>query len=211
MNPRQTSCEFALLLLLCEALRLSSTAQASPVHRLSIGSIQSERSSHLTGAPVLAMSRRTTLGALSAGMLNSRASMGPERVASQGALGGVAGPRANRKSMLPSSMPAGPVSTASLGSGLMDVRRSSAYNSNKPAGPKADPRPLGDKTFQGNCIRTIITYLSTHSYTASVSPKTLASPTGKDFAMIVQVCRKHEWTLGSAGLGWNALLCGCTS
>lgn len=68
---------------------------------------------------------------------------------------------------------------------LPDPRRSSAY-APKPAGPKTDPRPLSDKNFLNNCIRTVITYLSTHGYPAAVAPKTLASPTAKDFTLIIQ-------------------------
>jgi hypothetical protein len=54
------------------------------------------------------------------------------------------------------------------------------------APPQTDPRPLGDKNFLNGCIRTVITYLSTHGYPYAVSPKVLTSPTGKDFAQIVQ-------------------------
>jgi len=35
-------------------------------------------------------------------------------------------------------------------------------------------------------MRTVITYLSSHGYPAAISPKTLASPTAKDFTLIVQ-------------------------
>lgn len=71
-----------------------------------------------------------------------------------------------------------------LGPGAIDPRRSSAFG--RPAGPKQDPRPLNDKNFLNDCIRTVISYLSTHGFPAAVSPKTLASPTAKDFAIIVQ-------------------------
>jgi kinetochore protein NDC80 len=71
--------------------------------------------------------------------------------------------------------------------GGIDTRRSSAYNNGgKANGPKNDPRPITDKAFVNNCIRTVITYLSTHGYPAAVAPKTLASPTAKDFTMVVQ-------------------------
>jgi len=75
----------------------------------------------------------------------------------------------------------------SVGIAGIDTRRSSAYNNGgKANGPKNDPRPITDKAFINNCIRTVITYLSTHGYPAAVAPKTLASPTAKDFTMIVQ-------------------------
>ena len=64
-------------------------------------------------------------------------------------------------------------------------RRSSAYGG-KPSGPKQDPRPLNDKNFLSNCIRTVITYLSVNAYPAAISPKTLASPTAKEFTQVIQ-------------------------
>lgn len=73
----------------------------------------------------------------------------------------------------------------SVAPGTMLDRRSSAFGKGG-AGLKADPRPLGDKNFLNACIRTVITYLSTHGYPYAVSPKILTSPTGKDFAQIVQ-------------------------
>jgi kinetochore protein NDC80 len=132
------------------------------------------------------MSRRQTLGVLSPGALNARSgsAAAPSRVAASKEGGG-----AGRKSMAPSAMPGGGPAGAGERSGIQgaasDPRRSSAYLSSKPAGPKQDPRPLGDKNFLNNCIRTVITYLSAHGFPAAVSPKTLASPTGKDFALIM--------------------------
>ncbi len=72
------------------------------------------------------------------------------------------------------------------GAGLgIDPRRSSAFGGTKPSGPKQDPRPLTSKDYQAACIRTVISYLSTHNFPAAVSPKMLASPTGKDFCTII--------------------------
>ncbi len=79
------------------------------------------------------------------------------------------------------------------------ARRSSAHATKAGAGfstagaggPKADPRPLSDRGFQANCTRTIITYLSTHNYPHAVSPKTLASPTAKDFTLIIQFLQQQ--------------------
>lgn len=121
------------------------------------------------------MSRRQTLGTLSPGQLNSRASLAPGagRVATKD---GAA--TKGRKSVLPT------VERPTAATLAVD-RRSSAFGG-KPSGPKQDPRPLSDKNFLNNCIRTVITYLSTHNYPAAVSPKTLASPTAKDFTLMIQ-------------------------
>ncbi|RMZ54779.1 hypothetical protein APUTEX25_000296 [Auxenochlorella protothecoides] len=64
-------------------------------------------------------------------------------------------------------------------------RRSSAYTTTKASGLKSDPRPVGDKQYQANCARTIITYLATHNYEYQINPKVLASPTTKDFTNIM--------------------------
>lgn len=139
--------------------------------------------------------RRQTLGNISPGQLNNRGANAATRIsnkeitASNGAApaGNINNGKA-RKSMMPAgtgpgNLGAGASENRSSAMGL--DRRSSAYTG-KPAGPKQDPRPVGDKNFQGNCIRAIITYLSTHQYPAAVSPKTLTSPTAKEFTLIVQ-------------------------
>lgn len=137
------------------------------------------------------MSRRQTLGAISPGQLNSRASNAPARVAAKEAGGAVR----SRKSMAVSAVDKNMSLLASasqasqsqaMGSQVgIDPRRSSAFGV-KASGPKADPRPISDKNFQNACMRTVITYLSSHGYPAAVSPKTLSSPTAKDFTLIVQ-------------------------
>ena len=123
------------------------------------------------------MSRRQTLGALQAlspSQLNMRSSAAPTRVAKESQQGIKAN---SRKSMAPTQ-------DRSLMASV-DGRRSSAFAS-KPSGPKQDPRPIGDKNFMNNCIKTVIAFLSSHQFPAQVSPKTLASPTAKDFTTIVQ-------------------------
>ena len=50
--------------------------------------------------------------------------------------------------------------------------------------PSVDPRPLGDNAYINSCIRQLISFLSSHGYDASLSPKTLASPTAKEFASL---------------------------
>ena len=124
---------------------------------------------------------------LSPSQLNTR-SGAPARVATttkgDGELQQGKGPGRSRKSMAPTAE-ANSSAAAAGAAAFMDPRRSSAFGT-KSAGPKADPRPISDKNFQANCVRLIITYLSTHGYPAAVAPKTLASPTAKDFTMIVQ-------------------------
>ena len=54
----------------------------------------------------------------------------------------------------------------------------------KASGVKQDPRPVGDKTFQANCIRRLIGYLSTHGYDQPLTPKMLASPIKQDITNV---------------------------
>ncbi|MEW5310795.1 MAG: hypothetical protein WDW38_002558 [Sanguina aurantia] len=136
--------------------------------------------------------RRQTLGNISPGQLSNRGGNAATRISNKDtsiAANGAApaGNAKGRKSMMPAgaSIGAGAVAPEHRSSSMGLDRRSSAY-AGKPAGPKQDPRPVGDKNFQGNCIRAIITYLSTHQYPAAVSPKTLTSPTAKEFTLIVQ-------------------------
>ena len=62
-------------------------------------------------------------------------------------------------------------------------RRHSVYFSSGHT-PRVDPRPLGDNAYINSCIRQLIFFLSSHGYDASLSPKTLASPTAKEFASL---------------------------
>ncbi len=141
------------------------------------------------------MSRRQTLGVLSPSALNSRTNQQAGRIlsgkdgssqASQTAVGGASVPPKARKSLAPTAMAwGGADNRPNAAAGGVDLRRSSAFGG-KPSGPKQDPRPLGDKNYLNNCVHTLIAYLSMHGYPAAVSPKTLASPTAKDFTMVVQ-------------------------
>lgn len=133
------------------------------------------------------MSRRETLGNLSpngrAGGMAGRLLPGKE-----GPGGAAAGPARQMKPGRPSLAPGA----------MLDPRRSSAYA--KGSGVKQDPRPLGDKNFLNACIRTVITYLSTHGYPFAVSPKVLTSPTGKDFTQIAQfLFQRFDPTLKAFG------------
>ncbi|KAI9482068.1 kinetochore-associated Ndc80 complex subunit ndc80 [Coemansia sp. RSA 989] len=47
-----------------------------------------------------------------------------------------------------------------------------------------DPRPLKDRSFQSKAQQRIMNYLSTHGYPGLLTPKTLATPTVKDFQTI---------------------------
>ena len=65
---------------------------------------------------------------------------------------------------------------------------------------KLDPRPLTDKQYLNECVRTLITYLTTHGYDNPVSPKTLTHPTSKDFVHIVTfLFRKVDSSLKIVG------------
>ncbi|GBF89300.1 hypothetical protein Rsub_02177 [Raphidocelis subcapitata] len=116
------------------------------------------------------MSRRETLGNLSPNH-PARPSMAGRLVGKEG------GGPARQSTLLKPGRP-------SMAPGALLDRRSSAFG--KGASLKSDPRPLGDKNFLNGCIRTVITYLSTHGYPYAVSPKVLTSPTGKDFTQIIQ-------------------------
>ena len=109
------------------------------------------------------MDRRKTLGGLSPGQLNSRASLAPGRVVNKDGKSGWGGGAAGLGKPLDKALSrlslAGPVQ-----------RRSSAYTTKAP-GVKSDPRPVGDKLYQQNCVRTVITFLASHGYEYQVTPK----------------------------------------
>ncbi|WWD22032.1 hypothetical protein CI109_106520 [Kwoniella shandongensis] len=77
------------------------------------------------------------------------------------------------------------------------IRRSSVFPSSNHARPSIapglyssvvpkDPRPLRDKGFQTNCMRNINDYLVNARYPAPMTPKTLVSPTLKEFQSILR-------------------------
>ena len=50
-----------------------------------------------------------------------------------------------------------------------------------------DPRPIRDKTYLSNAIRTLINYLIQFGFSsANLTPKALQSPSGKDVKSIFQ-------------------------
>lgn len=64
-------------------------------------------------------------------------------------------------------------------------RRSSIFD--KPSATIVkDPRPLNDKTYMANCIRSLIKFLTESGFNQPIAPKTLASPSVKDFLRIFQ-------------------------
>lgn len=122
--------------------------------------------------------RRQTLGGLSPAQLNSRASLGPARITKDGK-GSVKATALNSRQSLAPKLGNSRLST------LSGVQRRSSTYGKKASGPKQDPRPVSDKAYQHNCIRSLIEFLSTHTYEHPVSPKTLTSPMSKDVCNIV--------------------------
>jgi kinetochore protein NDC80 len=176
------------------------------------------------------MSRRQTLGALSPNQLNSRQSLAPGKAAGGGGKDGGGPPptAAGRQSLKPPAAAAGRPSVVprqlqdarASSAGGVDARRSSAFGKGPGSGSaKADPRPLSDKNFFNGCIRTIITYASTHAYPFALSPKILTSPTGKDFTQLAfWLFQRFDPTLKAfgkvgvaryGGAGWCRAACAC--
>lgn len=111
------------------------------------------------------MDRRKTLAGLPHNTLNSRASLAPGRVLKDAKAGGAwvegTAMKAPMDRGLARMSMAGPVQ-----------RRGSVYPTAKaPPGLKSDPRPLSDKSYQANCIRTVISFLATHGYEYQITPK----------------------------------------
>jgi kinetochore protein NDC80 len=179
---------------------------------------------HLFSASAGIMSRRQTLAALSPNALSGRASLAPGKAAivpgTAGANGGgkdgaIAPPpigmsasgAAQMQSLKPGGLSGGagrpsmaPARAGERPGGSFD-RRSSAFGKpNAGAAGKPDPRPLGDKGFFANCIRSIIAYATAHNYPHALSPKVLTSPTGKDFAQLAfWLFQRYDPTLKTFG------------
>ncbi|KDD71662.1 HEC/Ndc80p family protein, partial [Helicosporidium sp. ATCC 50920] len=118
------------------------------------------------------MDRRKTLGGLSPGQLNVRASFCPARVNKEAEKSNAWGTKIPVEKALSRLSIAG------------TVRRSSAHTV-KGAGPWNDPRPIKDPAFQHKCAQAIIEYLATHKYEHQVAPKMLSSISTKDFTNIM--------------------------
>lgn len=126
-------------------------------------------------------SRRKTLGGLSPAQVNVRSSVGPARVTKDGTVSRKT-MGFGRASLAGARGPANNLPSSRLGLAGPAPRRSS--QAGKAAGIKQDPRPISDKSFQGQCIRNLIGYLSTHGYDQPLTPKMLASPIKQDVTNI---------------------------
>jgi len=62
------------------------------------------------------------------------------------------------------------------------IRRSSVYGSSS----AKDTRPLKDKSFQHQCIKMLIQFLTERGYDQPISLKLLTRPTGRDFYNIAE-------------------------
>ncbi|KAJ1549665.1 kinetochore-associated Ndc80 complex subunit ndc80, partial [Nowakowskiella sp. JEL0078] len=103
-------------------------------------------------------------------------SMGPGRISdSRVSMAGLSTPAYSQRTIVPNSA-------------LSAQRRSSAF-STRPSisnsnGPTKETRPIRDKQWQANSIRTLISFLVQTGYNQAVSQKTLQSPSAKDFQNI---------------------------
>jgi kinetochore protein NDC80 len=128
------------------------------------------------------VSRRQTLGGLSASQLNSRGAQRVENVKKRASVAGVVGQNGTTPGR---KTPGG-------------SRRTSIFGWSQQS--KLDPRPLTDKQYLNECVKTLIKYLTTHGYDNPVSPKTLTTPTSKDFVHIVTfLFRKVDTSLKIVG------------
>lgn len=143
-----------------------------------------------------------------------RSTLGPVNVNRRQSIGGSAAtpgkpsarrPPKGRKSMLPrvgreplvppSPAAAAPTASSRRRSSIGSDRRMSVSGGDRrkslvppPSAShtvKADPRPITDKAYQGQCIKQLLHYLTKNGYGYPVSSKSLARPSGKDFTNIV--------------------------
>ena len=122
---------------------------------------------------------RQTLGQMSPSQMNSALSTGAARTTKDGQIGG-GKPLPPRMSLAPPGTATAnrgqqPSSRMASGAAGPVQRRSSAYGK-AGTGLKSDPRPVSDKAYQQACIRTIISYLTTHDYDHPISAKVLIPP-----------------------------------
>eukprot|EP00249_Psilotum_nudum_P004414 c17941_g1_i1 orf=37-1290(+) len=76
-----------------------------------------------------------------------------------------------------------PPSSALLSrSGRTSISRLSAFGKSSQA--RVDPRPVNDKGFQIQCMRTVVEYLTSHGYHSPISPKML--PSGKEIRDMIE-------------------------
>ena len=135
--------------------------------------------------------RRTTLGGVNMNARETPKKLVKQRKSRQSML-----PRMGRENLLP---PSSTPSTASNAS-RRTMRRSMGVGRQSMGGGrvvKQDPRPIQDRAYQQQCIRTLFAYLSKSGYEYPVSLKSLSRPSGKDFQHIVTfLLRQVDPTFG---------------
>jgi len=86
----------------------------------------------------------------------------------------------------PSSPPtAGPDHSAAASSTTAPSTAVTTAPGGPPLPSRADPRPVADRAFQADAARRVGSFLTTHGYDGPLGPKTLASPTTKEFLAIM--------------------------
>eukprot|EP01028_Stygiella_incarcerata_P008371 TRINITY_DN362_c4_g1_i1.p1 TRINITY_DN362_c4_g1~~TRINITY_DN362_c4_g1_i1.p1 ORF type:complete len:618 (-),score=203.10 TRINITY_DN362_c4_g1_i1:1049-2902(-) len=128
------------------------------------------------------MSSRATLGPISTSQANSRMSLGPARLVTHKL--SMAPPSVSRHSMMPRRK-------TSVGAGGGKSGRTSSIGHRKSSvfpksGTVRDTRPVSDKSVMQSSVRKIITYLTEHGFDQAISPKTLMSPSNKDFVHVLE-------------------------
>ncbi|XP_070568696.1 kinetochore protein NDC80 homolog [Ptychodera flava] len=145
---------------------------------------------------------RSSFGGSRRSSTGGRTSIGPLRVRNEsGALtrsasrdrGNVGGQSSTKRR---SSSTSGKPSSARkshiprFGLGASSVRRSSAYGTSSASygssGIVKDTRPLNNKEYMKQCIRTLIEFLSENGYGHALSPKQLITPTTKEIVSIFE-------------------------
>lgn len=123
--------------------------------------------------------RRTTLGPVTNNGLNARPSLSSMRPPkpTRSAANDLDDRRFGRRA----------TSTAILASATKsDVRRGSrpsmSYGGSNTR--RADPRPLHDKQYMQQCVKSLISYVIDHGYEHPISPKILTNPSSRDFQNI---------------------------
>lgn len=123
--------------------------------------------------------RRSALNSVTQNNLNARSSMGPSAARNPRSSMAFKPADDRRASALPSV--GGRRSTNPRPSSM--ARASTAYNA-RMGGMRSDPRPLKDKDFMTQSVRTLIAFLTERGYEQPLSPKLLNSPSSKDFQSI---------------------------
>lgn len=135
--------------------------------------------------------RRTTLGGVNMNARETPKKLVKQRKSRQSML-----PRMGRENLLPPS----PTPSTASNASRRTMRRSMGVGRQSMGGGrvvKQDPRPIQDRAYQQQCIRTLFAYLSKSGYEYPVSLKSLSRPSGKDFQHIVTfLLRQVDPTFG---------------